>query len=380
MKLSLTLAQLQDEVRARAAASVDYVVASKNLTYDAQNQLTFKGPPGQPEIVLPINDIAHEQLAEYAGVPLTYYKRMRDEAPHLLGINMNTWLKEREATDQRTVRSQFGNARAVLSDRFARLDNDDLCQAILPALLERDLVIMSCAVTEKRLYIKAVDKTIVKDLPDGVVLGEGHNRIDTISPAVIISNSEVGYGALQIEFGVWTEGCSNLAIFGAKMRRAHTGGRVALSDEAYQMLSNATKALTNAALFAQARDLVKACFDEAAFEATRQRLIAAGQDKIEPMVAADTVMLATKDWGLNEEEQRLVMGHMFAGGNLSRYGLHAAITRASQEDAVSYDRATELEHLGAKVIDLTQQEWTRICRGAKELGKEGTRRGLRAAA
>jgi hypothetical protein len=47
--------------------------------------------------------------------------------------------------------------------------------------------------------------------------------------------------------------------------------------------------------------------------------------------------------------------------DLSRLGLHNAVTRYSQ-DVESYDRAPELERIGAQVIELPKNDWTQIAR------------------
>jgi hypothetical protein len=47
---------------------------------------------------------------------------------------------------------------------------------------------------------------------------------------------------------------------------------------------------------------------------------------------------------------------LIEGGSLTQYGLHAAVTRAAQ-DVADYDRATELEYAGGKIIELPKTEW-----------------------
>lgn len=48
---------------------------------------------------------------------------------------------------------------------------------------------------------------------------------------------------------------------------------------------------------------------------------------------------------------------------LSRFGLYNAITRLSQ-DVESYDRATELERIGAQVIELAKPDWKVLAEAA----------------
>jgi len=48
---------------------------------------------------------------------------------------------------------------------------------------------------------------------------------------------------------------------------------------------------------------------------------------------------------------------------LNRFGLFNAVTRAAQ-DIESYDRATELERVGAQVIELERSEWRELALAA----------------
>ncbi len=57
---------------------------------------------------------------------------MRTEQPQLLDRNVNTWLQS--DGDRRMIRTLDGQLRAVLSDRYRRLDNFDLPENVLPIL------------------------------------------------------------------------------------------------------------------------------------------------------------------------------------------------------------------------------------------------------
>ena len=52
-----------------------------------------------------------------------------------------------------------------------------------------------------------------------------------------------------------------------------------------------------------------------------------------------------------------------AGGDLSAYGVVNAVTH-SAEDVEDYDRATEFEALGGKLIELSSSEWKEIAEAA----------------
>lgn len=369
MKTGLTLVQLAKELDRRSKAKVDFVAPVSKFSVAVEHNaskllvpvLNLQAPKGVE--TLGINKVAHEQFSDYAGIPMTYYRRMLEQDPKLLATNVNRWLQD-HADERRMVRVLDRNVRALLSDKFRALENEDLAEAIIPVLKDRDLMILSCQVTDQRLYIKAVDKSIEKNVPTGRKMGEGHVFFDTVSPAITISNSEVGRGSLMIETGVYTRVCTNLAMFGASLRKFHTGARAELSDEVYAMLTDKTKRLTDAAVWSQTRDLVAAAFDEAKFAALTEKLEAASEDRLpKKSDVVEVIERVGKKMGLVEGERKGVLAQLIEDGDLSRYGVHSAITRFSA-DVDDYDRATELERVGARVIELNSNEWEALAKAA----------------
>jgi hypothetical protein len=93
-------------------------------------------------------DLALTQIGERTGIPAKYLGRMQGEAPKLLAANVNHWFKE--APERRMVRTLDGNIRAFLSDRYMRVDNIDVAEAVLPVLQQTEgLRILSTGVTEQ---------------------------------------------------------------------------------------------------------------------------------------------------------------------------------------------------------------------------------------
>ena len=77
----------------------------------------------------------------------------------------------------------------------------------------------------------------------------------------------------------------------------------------------------------------------------------------------EVVRGAGRRLGLTDDEGKGVLRHLIEGGDLSRYGLYTAVTRQSQ-DVEDYDRATELERIGAQVIELPKSEWRELAMAA----------------
>ena len=68
-------------------------------------------------------------------------------------------------------------------------------------------------------------------------------------------------------------------------------------------------------------------------------------------------------YGLSQAEQGNVLQHLIQGGDLSQWGIMSAVTRTA-EDAENYDRATEIETIGGKMLTMGKSAWQEIARAA----------------
>lgn len=366
------------EIERRATAKQDFIANTKNaqiVTLDRDvtrlkdgKETTYNEPVTAlrvGDLQFGINSIGHGQLAEVTGIPKTYYDTMLAKEPALLADNINTWFA-RNKTDQ-MFRVLDGQLRAVRSPKFRTdMEYEDVCGAILPVLLQLDVGIHSFQITERRLYIKCVDGRVERKLEAaGGRFGDGkHNIVRCLSPAITISDSEVGFGSAAVQTGVHDSWCSNLATFGERsVRKYHVGARHELVSEAhYTMLTDETKRKTQLATMAQLVDVVKGAFDRAQFDALCDKIEGTQQEPIEGDLVK-VVNMAGKRLGFSEGEGSNVLKALAAGGDLSRFGLYNAITAMSQ-DVEDYDRATELERIGAQVIELPQSQWREIAKAA----------------
>lgn len=363
MKTGKTLVELATEIDRQRNSKRDYVAAVPALRMDNDAHLCFPAPGGDTQ-VLGMRDLAHRQVGEYARIPVPYYDRMVTEAPDLLAKNVNHWFAAQGAAqDRRMVRTLDGHVRAFLSDGYRPLDNADLAEAVFPALAELNLEILSTEITERRLYIKAVDPRIVRQVDNRRVIDGQLVTYDDVSPAITISNSEVGSGACAVDVSMYTHGCKNMMIFReSSLRKYHLGRKHELTEGLTVLLSEKTRALTDAALWAQVGDVVRGAFDQTRFA----RQVELVQDLTAQRIEGDVpkvVEVFARKVGMGEEEKSSVLKHLIAGGALTRYGLLNAVTRTA-EDLTSYDRATEFERIGGQVLDLPANDWRAIAEAA----------------
>ena len=105
--------------------------------------------------------------------------------------------------------------------------------------------------------------------------------------------------------------------------------------------------------------------DEGSFQTTLEKLRETADRQIAPKADPSKVIIELgKEVGFTQTEGSSIMQHLIRGGDLSQYGLANAVTRYAQDEEVTYDRSTELEGIGGKVIDLTGRKLERILEAA----------------
>lgn len=354
MKTGRTLVDLAQELDRQRAAKRDMLVHSPlmRLATDAggTSKLTVQTPDGAEHYG--ITELAKRQLADKLGIPYTYFERMREKQPDLLDRNVNTWLHG--DSDRRLVRTLDGNVRALLSDRYRRLDNYDLAEFVLP-ILQRlpGGRLASVELTETRMYLKWITSEVRHEIQPG----------DIVEAGVAVTNSEVGLGSLSVQPLIHRLICRNgLIAADHGMRKTHIGRLSKTSDDGVLVFKDDTLEAEDKAFFMKVRDIVENAVSEVTFRKLAERMgrtlgIALTGDPVKSME-----VMATK-YLLNEEERGGVLRHLINGGDLSGYGLVNAVTHYSQEVS-SYDRATDFELLGGKLLELPAREWKEIAEAA----------------
>lgn len=176
-----------------------------------------------------------------------------------------------------------------------------------------------------------------------------------VQAGVVISNSEVGLGAVSVQPLVYRLACTNgMVICDMGQRKNHVGRQNQLMED-YSMYSDETLEAEDKAFLMKLKDVALAAIEENRFSMVVDRLRATTDMKITGDIQK-VVELSSNSFGLNGDEQSSVLRYLIEGGDLSLYGLSNAVTRTSQ-DIESYDRATELEGIGWKMAAMKDTEW-----------------------
>lgn len=355
MKSGKTLTELAAEIMRQQEAKRDYLVTTDAIEMVENDDRVNLSVPVISQ-TFAINDLAHSQIGQYLKIPTAYYERMRTESPELLTMNVNHWLRNmQDAPEQRMIRTLDGRMRVFLSDRYRRIDNYEIAETVLPILSSVDgLSVESCEITDTKMYIKAVNRRIEAEVSVG----------DVVQSGIVISNSEVGCGSVTVSPLIYRLVCTNGMIANDRnLRKIHSGRNLEMSED-YSIFRNETIEADDKALMMKIEDTVRAAMDQAHFERIVGEMKQAAELKISGAEVPKVVELTSKYAGITQYESSGVLGHLIDGGDLSLYGMANAVTRYAQ-DVESYDRSTELEAIGYKIITMSPRLWTSITEDAK---------------
>jgi len=372
MKKGMSLEALLTEVQRQNSVKVDKVASTKENVRMVE---TADLPNGVGVVMLKdgatelerysISDNAHKQIAARLKIPSKYYFRLLEDHRDLVISQVNA-LFEREPAS-RLFRILDGKLRAFLSDRFLRLDNAQVLQETLPAIVKGELEtqLLSTNVGENHMHLKVLftGDELAQEITDRTRTGATR----TVRPGFRMSNSETGHGKLRLEGFFYDGYCLNGQVFNVteafSFGRSHLGGRL-IEGVDFEVLSDKSKELEDQTIISQVSDVMKAMASPEFAQQMGDKLRAAANtpDVKEPVAAIE---LAVKDLDLRDGEQDAILETFIQDGDYSQWGLASAVTSVANKDETTYERACELENVGAKVLDFQLREWSRYVEAVK---------------
>lgn len=346
MKQGHNLQEIAKELTRQLKTKKDYVAPTREVEMIINN--TFPEMRVNGYGTFDITETAHGQIAQRLGIPQRYYDKMRgdNEGTSLLRENVNHWLSREK--DPKLIRTMDGKMRAFLSHRYRPLDNFDLAEVTLPIIRDMGCRVESAALTDNRLYIKAITERVTAEVKPG----------DVVQAGIVISNSEIGLGSVKVEPLIFRLVCTNGMIASDHSLSKYHVGRNVEVDLAEEFFRDETRKADDRAFWMKVSDVVRGAITEDGFQRIVNSMRAATARPIEADVV-EVVDSVKEKFALAETEKSGVLTHLINGGDLSQYGLMNAITRTSQ-DVKDYDRATELERLGGQVLALTDSAWKEL--------------------
>ncbi len=279
-RVGMTIDKIYNEI------PVDKVAAAKLFDFVPDLPLSFDLPKTGRQTM---HRHALTQAAEIAQIPMSFVDRLVSiDDRELLAYNMNRLFGRLES--RHLVRSVDDHARAIVSDRFRRLDSRPTVEALIGAFRETGLEPYEGRALETKVEIQAILPKLYSPFP-GELCAFG----------VSYRNSDYGDGSFQIRSFILRPACANGLVVEDLIRQVHLGKR--LSDDI--QYADETYEADGRAMALAARDTVRAALSPAKVEQQLLRLKAAHETKVDPQRAGDQL----RRRGLTKSESEAVMGH-----------------------------------------------------------------------
>lgn len=371
---AMTLEQIATQARATKKASRDVVANTAGIRAEFSDGVLYlvSNEPTHPLSAV-LNDVAQGQLATRFGIPQRYFERCiaDDREIEAIGgrvglssMNANHWM-HREPKDVmiRTIEGEDqATARAVLSNRYLRLDNHEMLNAFFEGIegAQRPSLgrvgVLGGNITDRRMYVNLLFEGTEFDLA-----AEGE-RPDPHYLGVCFQNSEVGYGAVAAYAFIYRSYCTNGLVFGKRdllgFERKHVGqvrGHGELSPETHDAIRKV--------ILSSCGDVARAVADPAQRERLIRPLRNARQSaKVEHVEPAFTELAKTV--GLTDTERSAALEHFIREQDYTQFGAAQAITWLSNDAERGGERVQELAEIGGEVISMRTGQWDRITMAA----------------
>ena len=331
-----TIQQVQELLNTQLKTKFDFLVPTSFLSFTPEGKMCNKDS-GK---AIDLTEHAHSQMASFLDIPTAYYHKMRVAEPQLLAENVNRWMSKTKSGTRRLVRTLDGRCRAFLSDRYLPIDNHDVVKYLLPTIEQSGCQIESAEVTENKMYIKAVTPRVTGEVKVG----------DKVQAGIIIQNSEIGCGRIEVSPLIYRLACKNGMIINELSNKRHHVGRRAQEEDigTFGIYSKQTIMADITAFLLKARDSVKAALNQSVFSQVLAKMQEAAGI---PITNFEEVMedVSTK-YSISDAESKFILQNMISGGDPTKYGLVNAITFAAHNQVTDYDRSVELERIGGSVL------------------------------
>lgn len=318
---------LVTKAKVLAKQKQDFLIPAHELSITSGNNKNYLNLNGRS---YPLMENAQRQLAEIAGMPFNYYQKLLHDYPDLLDESINTLLSD--VYKNKLIRTLQGRARALLSDRYKKIEHEDLLGVIENVITDNKLIVASSSITPDRMYLKLISKAAKAEVSVG----------DVVQFGCIIQNSETGQSGVHVIPFCMRLICTNgmqIAQYQGATRRIHKGKQIYTIEDQDDFNTDA--------FYQHLSDSVANALDPANYMTVVERMKAARNIKVsDPM---ETTERLAKVYALSPAEKAQVLFHLFNDKDMSLFGLANAVTRTAQ-DATSYARASEIEEIGGKVL------------------------------
>lgn len=360
MKKGLDLGTLMSTLKFRHENRRDFIsnTLSLRLVWDNDDNQINAIIGATTRVIADLTPYALHQICTHCGIHISLVKDIlkdgtvleKEALVHLINTRLHAAPTQRLI---RTIRDFLEPERiiAFLSDRYLRIDNWPLLNSIMPVLKSNtDYRIVSTHVDDTHMHIKVVNIKSTAQIGSTKVEDTKGNKVgDIIQSGVLISNSEVGIGSVQLRPFVVRLVCSNGMVATTEygnIRKMHVGPVITDSDKQIKnevFLQNIAERLGE--LLADTSVIKKLA---GLFEAAKSFKITGD---------IGLMWLSLKDYGLYPTEINALKEVEVA----NKFDVVNAITHfAGTSRKVELGRSTELEIIAGRILGMTKPQWAKI--------------------
>jgi len=395
------LTDLTEILRTQQALKIDVVAAAEtlrvkdgNLVLSGLDQQISEDGVTDPNGIYRPTAAADSDIAEKLSIGGRYLRKLRETGrTDLYDANVNGLLRGKQrrvvdgsvetihAADDRNFMLRLfrgdengqGVLRAMLSDRFGRIDHLDLLMSVLSGIREAgvDLEIRECDLTDHFMRVRAYSPQVSALAPtllgnyrnpfanpemeaarkrisawQGVAAREGQSEdgLPVVFAGFEFGNSETGHGAVSLQPRLLVRVCKNgLTLPAFAVKKAHLGARV---DEGWGF-----------EVQAKSLDVIKAQAKQKVAEWLSSDFLTARVTELEQAAGAviaspaKTAKVLAKRFEWTEAEADSILSHFTLGGQGTAAGFANAITSFTQT-IPSAERASTLDDQAVAAMEL----------------------------
>ncbi len=330
MKKGQEIKQMLTNVNNDAENKSDYIVRLKNLEV-VENEHDYFPALKYENYQTRLTDNSVLNLANRLGMGTSYISKCMP-FQSLVSYNINHWIRNNKDKGL-MLRNNQDKTRAILSDRYKRIDCKDVANSTLDRLMDMGAEL-------KYSYYDGDDMNITAVLPklEGEVV-----KGDVVQGGITITNSEIGNGSLIIKPFIYRLVCTNGMVAPTYLNQfyaKHVGKMLINTEDDEQWKSIVAK-------MQQQLELVS---NPKVFQ---ENLLGLKQATEETITSHSIVQLAKKQ-GVSDDERAGIferlnhyVGEQFS---VSKYELANAVTNLANDENKSDQRARFLQELGGMII------------------------------
>lgn len=278
-------------------------------------------------------DRSVSQMCGKLKIGKSYIQKCLPESADLVAHNLNFWINK--SKDRKLMLRTYNDneARAILTDRYKRIDCDRVAGQVLDKLMDLDVEFKYSYYDGDKMNITAVTPKVEGEVVKG----------DVVQGGITITNSEVGNGSLMIKPFIYRLVCTNGMIapsYYNQFYAKHVGKIVIDPNEDEQWKVTIEKMNKQLELVANPE----------VFEENLLRL----QQTTKEQVNSRQIVALAKSQGISDAERAGIFERLnhYVGEEftVSKYDLANAVTNLANDEEKSHDRASFLQELGGMII------------------------------